>query len=621
MMLSVALTFPLVLIIISSCDGIHQVEKQDQNHYYYHLVPFLNEDLENADAMETNPTTSSVVILSHFQNVTETLLMVTMKTRNTMATKLDKTACRYQKPRTKNLIFIILLLLIFVIGMCGNCVAMAVIIMSNRLRAIPTNMCVAALALSDVGAIVFIIPIRIHGLFYGRNFCFGIVVCHMFTFADTLFHTASISHLFLIAVERFVAVSSPFVYQRLVSKRAVWACIAATWAYSAVWACFALFDLEHSQHSSKIVERPGRRFCVTHNTIFYNVVFFAVYLIPLFVIGVLYTCILRIALKQARIINSLSVVRHKPEEEDAVIGRIEGKRDTIRKRKSEVKATKTLAVIYGAFTVCWLPLALITITSKWFPRSYKQIRLGEPVIFEVFFVTFVDVLPALNSCLNPFIYIILNRKFRFEVKLLYHKYQRQNMSPVTLATSTGATLKPDEGTRNGCYTPSSTTVHLSPIVSQYHKNGTFSGRRSANGTEIVSSSGATLVFSNGAPGIPFTENRSINGKRELTSPDGTILKSSNETTEVTFTGAPLKSTNETAGIACIQTTLLDRQVTSSTQNLTSENHETSMNGNNDNNRNNHNSCPVITIDRCSSVDNNVNGDLSMKNAFLLKPFR
>ena len=384
-------------------------------------------------------------------------------------------ACQFNKPSLKSSFFVAIFITILVVGFCGNCTALIVILVSKPLRRMSSNLFLTALTVSDIGAIVFIIPIRLDAYFRSGNFCFTLDVCRMFNFVDSLFHVASISHLFLIAVERFVAVSSPFFYQRFVSLKTTLACIIFTWIYALTWACLSLFDWEHpNSPSTHILERPTKRLCLINNRLFYYVSYFTVYIIPLIIMGLLYLCILRIALRQARSIKSLSVVCKQNNTGSSGGGS--------NKQQKEVSATKTLAIIYGSFLICWLPVTIISITAKSYPTEYRSFRLEQPILFEIIFSTFVKVLPALNSALNPFLYIMFNKTFKHELKKLYN---RPTPSPLSLSQLVGASggsdisIRPSTITRNTNFLEISNhnqdldykqERYLKPSIVKYEKN-------------------------------------------------------------------------------------------------------------------------------------------------------
>lgn len=79
----------------------------------------------------------------------------------------------------------------------------------------------------------------------------------------------------------------------------------------------------------------------------------------------------------------------------------------LRKFNRETKATKTLAIIVGAFIVCWLPFFTIYLVGAFCTNCISE------TVFAVFFW-----LGYCNSALNPCIYALFSRDFRFAFKRL-----------------------------------------------------------------------------------------------------------------------------------------------------------------------------------------------------------
>lgn len=103
----------------------------------------------------------------------------------------------------------------------------------------------------------------------------------------------------------------------------------------------------------------------------------------------------------------------------------------IKKFNRETKAAKTLAIIVGAFILCWLPFFTIYLIGA-FCQSCVP-----PLVFSIFFW-----LGYCNSALNPFIYGMFSRDFRSAfIRLLLCKKQkglRRSMCPENRSFSNNA---------------------------------------------------------------------------------------------------------------------------------------------------------------------------------------
>ena len=78
----------------------------------------------------------------------------------------------------------------------------------------------------------------------------------------------------------------------------------------------------------------------------------------------------------------------------------------------EFKAGKTLAIVVGAFIICWLPFFIILLVTFWAPLQFFEWSLKNKLAFEFVDVTFIYLLTSVNSSLNPFIYALFNTEFR-----------------------------------------------------------------------------------------------------------------------------------------------------------------------------------------------------------------
>lgn len=318
--------------------------------------------------------------------------------------------CQQATSSTRFRLYVTILIFVFVVGLLGNLLAVTVILASRSLRRQWTNIFVASLNFCDIGVILCVLPFRISGYLYDMEFCFDLHACRFFNLADILFLTSSISHLFVMAIERFIAVRVPFLYQRIFNRSLTFKIIAATWLYAVAWTVASAFQWGTLFESSSFVTEQynSKRRCIIKNENFFFTVYTVVYIVPLAVMAVLYSLILRTALEQQKMIKSLAPAYLRQDQDPA----------TQKRQQQEVSASRTVAVIYGAFTVCLLPMVVISIISQVCIQCMLQFKSDYPTLADAVFTLFIVVLPAIHSCLNPFIYIIFHRRFRSALKAL-----------------------------------------------------------------------------------------------------------------------------------------------------------------------------------------------------------
>lgn len=77
--------------------------------------------------------------------------------------------------------------------------------------------------------------------------------------------------------------------------------------------------------------------------------------------------------------------------------------------KRERKAAKTLAIITGAFVICWLPFFVMAILLPIYNSDTN-------IVFSPYLIAFFLWLGYFNSTLNPIIYTIFSPEFRHAFK-------------------------------------------------------------------------------------------------------------------------------------------------------------------------------------------------------------
>jgi len=121
---------------------------------------------------------------------------------------------------------------IIVAAVCGNVLVIVSAVRFERLRII-ANSFLVSLAVADLLVALLVMPFNALQQIAGR-WPFGPVVCDIFNANDVLFSTASLLHLCCVSVDRYVAVTDPFGYERHMTVRRVVAMLACLWTASAL---------------------------------------------------------------------------------------------------------------------------------------------------------------------------------------------------------------------------------------------------------------------------------------------------------------------------------------------------------------------------------------------------
>ncbi len=240
----------------------------------------------------------------------------------------------------------------------------------------PTNLIILSLAVADM-FIGFVIPIEATRLiemcwYFGGTFC-----ALYFIFLTVLF-SASLSNLFLIAVDRFVAICHPLLYPQKITMTKTLMSICLSWACSSTYnTAFVINNINLDISNLKDV-KMGFAWRVTD--------LFVAFIFPCTLIITLYMRIFYVVHQQVKVINTL-MKGGKCLKEGSV------------RRKSESKAALTLGIIVTVYLLCYI---LYYICST-YEISYTIKNIVAWVMYA-------------NSGLNPLIYALFYPWFRKTVK-------------------------------------------------------------------------------------------------------------------------------------------------------------------------------------------------------------
>ncbi|XP_027016332.2 trace amine-associated receptor 13c-like [Tachysurus fulvidraco] len=277
---------------------------------------------------------------------------------------------------------------VVLLTVCGNLLVIISVLHFKQLHT-PTNMLVLSLAVSDFLVGAFVIPTMFIWTIescwiFGRDFCIS------FWFIDGFLTIISIYNVTLIAVDRYLALSNPFLYMNRISVRITAAVIVFDW-YLVV--AYNLTFMYFNGNFTVSVMCPGECLLIV-NEVLSVIDLVVLFIFPLSVIIILYTRVFVIAKKHATAIRELN--NHT---------RPKTQKITSHSMKSERKAAKVLGILVSVFLVCLLPYFIYSL-------------LGDVIELQTETVKKLVIMFYFNSTINPVIYALFYPWFRRCVKLI-----------------------------------------------------------------------------------------------------------------------------------------------------------------------------------------------------------
>lgn len=283
------------------------------------------------------------------------------------------------------LIFYILYVHIFILGVFGNMLVCFVVARNRQMQTV-TNLFITNLALSDVLLCVLAVPFTPLYTFLGK-WIFGRTLCHLVPYAQGVSVYISTLTLTNIAIDRFMVIIYPF-HPRMKIEICLLVII-GIWIFALLLTSpYGIYMQEEEPYTYCEEHWPNERF----RKIFSSITSILQFVLPFFVIAFCYICV-SIKLND-RAKTKPGTKTNKREEAD---------------RERKKRTNRMLIAMVTVFGISWLPLNIVNVINDFYSPA------NDWIYYKLcFFMT--HCLAMSSTCYNPFLYAWLNDNFRKEFK-------------------------------------------------------------------------------------------------------------------------------------------------------------------------------------------------------------
>ena len=280
------------------------------------------------------------------------------------------------------------------LGIVGNGFVIAVLF-KRRASSRSTDRLIGALASADLFTSIFMIPLphasRVPQSWLGETYC-KVVFTSMFMWVSV---DASIFTLTLIPIDRYLAITYPFIFRQLLSRQKVSLCITFIWIFAFLLNFFLFFisTVDSNRHQCSVV--------------------FPSYLMQVVIGGIL--CFLQFVIPTILSLTLQALTAYELHKQSKKFlsydNRPQGSNPSARHLAAKKRVLQMLFLVVLLYIVSWGPSQLVYFTYNlgFMPEGYPYSPLNRCLV----------ILSFLNSCVNPFIYAARYPAFRQAVRELF----------------------------------------------------------------------------------------------------------------------------------------------------------------------------------------------------------
>ena len=270
------------------------------------------------------------------------------------------------------------LTIVILIGILGNLMVVFISTKGNRVRT-KGRALIASLAFADTLESTNLLFMLVSVISYGK-WIFAEELCQLNGFMTTEFVISSMYSLTAISINRYYMVVRQNYYRRVFNARNQALMIACIWCIPLPFAIGPLLGW------SKFEFQSGKCLCIfffSRSVVFSTTLLFVAVPLPIGIIGFCCFKVYKQVREHSRQLTSMTT--HAPSV-----------------NVEEVRITKTLAVVIGAYLICFIPAAIINLIEMVQP-SFKI-----PLWIDILSM----ILVFCNHANNPVIYGALNKQYR-----------------------------------------------------------------------------------------------------------------------------------------------------------------------------------------------------------------